>query len=56
VYDFTGWADDFRVQVGGRGVVSHAGAVALRVLEDMVFATKGQRGRQLLAGWQARAK
>jgi hypothetical protein len=32
--DLTGWSDDFRVEVGGRRVVSHAGAVGLRVLAD----------------------
>ena len=32
--DFSGWAGDLRVEVGGHGVVSHTGSVALRVLAD----------------------
>lgn len=32
--DFTGWSRDLNVEVAGRGVVSHAGSVALRALAD----------------------
>jgi hypothetical protein len=31
---FQGWSRDLRVEVAGRGVVSHTGSVALRVLGD----------------------
>jgi hypothetical protein len=34
VDEFTGWAAGLVVEVAGRGVVSHAGAVALRALAD----------------------
>jgi hypothetical protein len=34
VEEFTGWAKDLSVEVAGRGVVSHTGAVALRALAD----------------------
>jgi hypothetical protein len=43
-----GWARDLRVEVGGHGVVSHAGAVALRALADRT----GLTGR--LSGAMAR--
>ena len=32
--DFTGWSRDLTVEVGGHGVVSHTGAVAVRALAD----------------------
>jgi hypothetical protein len=41
VDEFTGWAGDLTVEVGGRGVVSHAGAVALRALADRAGLTAG---------------
>jgi Transposase DDE domain group 1 len=41
VDEFTGWAADLVVQVGGRGVVSHTGAVALRALADRTGLTEG---------------
>ncbi len=31
---FTGWADDLRVEVAGAGVVGHAGSLAVRLLAD----------------------
>ena len=34
VHEFTGWSKDLNVEVAGRGVVSHAGSVALRALAD----------------------
>jgi hypothetical protein len=34
VGEFSGWARDLSVEVAGRGVVSHAGSVALRTLAD----------------------
>src|SRR3954469_16929762 len=34
VDEFTGWSGDLAVEVAGRGVVSHTGAVALRALAD----------------------
>jgi hypothetical protein len=34
VDEFSGWARDLSVEVAGRGVVSHAGTVALRALAD----------------------
>ena len=43
-----GWARDLRVEVGGHGVVSHAGAVVLRALADRT----GLTGR--LSGAMAR--
>jgi Transposase DDE domain group 1 len=41
VDEFTGWAADLVVQVGGRGVVSHTGSVALRALADRTGLTAG---------------
>jgi len=35
----TGWARDFRVQVAGKGVVSHVGSALLRLLGDQVGLT-----------------
>ena len=32
--EFSGWARDLRVDVGGHGVVTHAGSVAVRLLAD----------------------
>ena len=32
--DFSGWAGDLRVEVGGHGIVSHTGSVAVRALAD----------------------
>jgi hypothetical protein len=34
VDEFSGWARDLRVDVGGHGVVAHAGSVAVRLLAD----------------------
>jgi Transposase DDE domain group 1 len=34
VHELTGWSRDLSVEVAGRGVVSHTGAVALRALAD----------------------
>jgi hypothetical protein len=34
VDEVTGWSRDLAVEVGGHGVVSHTGAVALRALAD----------------------
>jgi hypothetical protein len=34
VQNFSGWADDLRVEVGGHGIVSHTGSVAVRALAD----------------------
>jgi hypothetical protein len=34
VSEFSGWADDLRVEVGGHGIVSHTGSVAVRALAD----------------------
>jgi Transposase DDE domain group 1 len=39
--DVTGWSRDLSVEVGGRGVVNHAGAVALRVIADRTGLTGG---------------
>jgi hypothetical protein len=41
VDDFTGWAQGLTVEVAGRGVVSDAGAVALRALADRSGLTAG---------------
>jgi hypothetical protein len=45
VQNFSGWADDLRVEVGGRGIVSHTGSVAVRALAD----------RSGLTGWLSAA-
>ena len=34
MHEFTGWSKDLSVEVAGRGVVAHTGAVALRALAD----------------------
>jgi len=34
VDNFNGWAGDLRVEVGGHGIVSHTGSVAVRALAD----------------------
>jgi Transposase DDE domain group 1 len=34
VDDFSGWSGDLRVEVGGHGIVSHTGSVAVRALAD----------------------
>src|SRR5213078_1789486 len=39
--DVTGWSRDLSVEVGGRGVVSHAGTAAVRVLADRTGLTTG---------------
>ena len=39
--EFTGWAAGLVVEVAGRGVVSHTGAVALRALADRTGLTAG---------------
>jgi hypothetical protein len=39
--DVTGWSRDLSVEVGGRGVVSHAGTAAVRLLADRTGLTKG---------------
>lgn len=37
----TGWSRDLSVQIGGRGVVNHAGAAALRLIADRTGLTEG---------------
>jgi hypothetical protein len=37
----TGWARDLSVEIGGREVINHAGAAALRVLGDRTGLTGG---------------
>lgn len=37
----TSWSKDLAVEVGGRGVVNHAGAAALRLLADRCGLTGG---------------
>lgn len=39
--DVTGWSCDLGVEVGGRGVVNHAGAVAVRLVADRSGLTAG---------------
>ena len=39
--EFSGWAQDLNVEVAGKGVVSHTGTVALRVLADRTGLTTG---------------
>ena len=39
--DVTGWSRDLSVEVGGRGVVNHAGAAALRLIADRSGLTGG---------------
>jgi hypothetical protein len=39
--DVTGWSRDLSVEVGGRGVVSHAGTTAVRLLADRTGLTEG---------------
>ncbi|MFC5099950.1 IS1380 family transposase [Kibdelosporangium philippinense] len=39
--DVTGWSRDLAVEVGGRGVVSHAGTAAVRLLADRTGLTEG---------------
>jgi hypothetical protein len=41
VHESTGWARDLSVEVAGRGVVSHAGSVAVRALADRTGLTAG---------------
>jgi hypothetical protein len=41
VDDFSGWAGDLRVEVGGHGIVSHTGSVAVRALADRSGLTGG---------------
>ena len=41
MYEFSGWSQDLAVEVAGRGVVSHVGSVALRVLSDRTGLTAG---------------
>ena len=39
--DVTGWSRDLSVEVGGRGVINHAGAAALRLIADRTGLTGG---------------
>ena len=39
--DVTGWSRDLSVEVGGRGVINHAGASAVRLLADRTGLTGG---------------
>lgn len=39
--DVTGWSRDLSVEVGGRGVINHAGAVAVRLIADRTGLTRG---------------
>src|SRR3954464_4012562 len=39
--DVTGWSRDLSVEVGGRGVISHAGTAAVRLLADRTGVTEG---------------
>src|SRR3954471_25045122 len=39
--DVTGWSRDLSVEVGGRGVISHAGTAAVRLLADRTGLTEG---------------
>jgi hypothetical protein len=39
--DITGWSRDLAVEVGGRGVINHAGAAAVRVIADRTGLTAG---------------
>jgi Transposase DDE domain group 1 len=41
VQELTGWSRDLSVEVAGRGVVSHTGAVALRALADRTGLSEG---------------
>ena len=41
MHESTGWARDLSVEVAGRGVVSHAGSVAVRALADRTGLTAG---------------
>jgi hypothetical protein len=42
--DVTGWSRDLSVEVGGRGVINHAGAAAVRILADRTGLTAGLSG------------
>jgi hypothetical protein len=39
--DATGWSRDLAVEVGGRGVINHAGSAALRLIADRAGLTAG---------------
>jgi hypothetical protein len=39
--DVTGWSRDLAVEVGGRGVINHAGAAAVRLIADRTGLTAG---------------
>jgi Transposase DDE domain group 1 len=39
--DVTGWSRDLSVEVGGRGVINHAGSVAVRLIADRTGLTAG---------------
>jgi hypothetical protein len=41
VWDVSSWSKDFAVEVGGRDVINHAGAAALRLLADRAGLTGG---------------
>jgi hypothetical protein len=42
--DVTGWSRDLAVEVGGRGVINHAGSAALRLIADRSGLTAGLSG------------
>lgn len=44
MHELTGWSKDLSVEVAGRGVASHAGAVALRALADRTGLTGALSG------------
>lgn len=39
--DIAGWSRDLAVEVGGRGVINHAGSAAVRVIADRTGLTDG---------------
>jgi hypothetical protein len=41
VWDVTSWSKDLAVEIGGRDVINHAGAAALRLLADRTGLTSG---------------
>ena len=41
MWDVTSWSKDLAVEIGGRDVINHAGAAALRLLADRVGLTSG---------------
>ncbi len=47
----TAWAKDLRVTADGTGVVSHVGAVLLRMLADRAGLTQAISGALARRGW-----